>query len=438
MSKPAFELYDALGEFFLIQKRSATLDGSIPLRAAQHCIPYTEGNAAGLQLIPPFFELKIKKNRKFEISTSNPPESEPYEQTLHWLRDNAILSDDWFGILQNGPIWDRGDQAYIWTGHMIRPAENTWILSGGAYNRRAQVKTIDLIYADSKNFQPLFCALDLSEMKPGSYQIAAELGCLLGIQPGVEVKVAPLEESTAEIKAVCDFFDDQYYQQKKTKVATGKYRALKSQKNKLVQTFSKREKPKVLLVDMFKSPYKLETFKNFVTSRGIETDRKLSDTFKFIVLKSSFAVKLLWDGTYWMVKVKAHPLTEKLIQFWNKIGGEPGERFANTIAEFIWLPAATESFFNVAPWVLLKTPPGWSSVYDGVHFENAEGLRGVVRTDQLYQVSGVYRLINGPALSIKKGSPLMRILSIPRNLLNPEYQMMAREDLMTSSFASSR
>ena len=312
---------------------------------------------------------------------------------------------------------------------MIRPAENTWILNGGAFNRRAQVKTIDLIYADSQNFQPLFCALDLSEMKPGSYAIAAELGCLLGLQPGFEVKVAPVEKSTAEVKAVCDFFDDHYYEEKQTKPATGKYRALRSSKNKPVHTVSKKAAPEVLLVDMLDSPYKLDTFKNFVTSGGIGPDRKLSETCKFIVLKSAFSAKLDWDGTYWKTRVKAHPLTEKLIEIWKKVGGTAGERFANTVADFVWLPAATESFFNVAPWALMKTPPGWSSVYDGIHFENAEGLRGVVRTDQLYQVSGVYRLINGPTLSIKKGSDLMRILPIPRNLLNPEYQMKKAEDL---------
>jgi len=429
MAKPTFELYDALGEFFLLQSRSATLDGSIPLRAAQHCIPYTEGCSAGLQLVPPFFELKIKKNRKFEISTPNPPDPQFYEETLHWLKYNQILSDYWWSILENGPVWDQGDKAYIWTGYVIRPVENTWILNGGAYNRRAQVKTIDLVYADSQNFQPLFCALDLSEMKPGSYQIAAELGCLLGLQPGVEVKVAPVEDSTAELKAVCDFFDDQYYEQKKTVPATGKYRALGSSRNKPIQASSKKETTEVLLVNMFDSPYQIDTFKNFVTSLGIGPDRKLSDTFKFIILKSAYSAKLDWDGTYWKTKVKAHPLTQKLIEIWTKVGGDAGERFANTVADFVWLPAATESFFNVAPWVLMKTPPGWSSVYDGVHFENAEGLRGVVRTDQLYQVSGVYRLINGPTLNIKKGSPLMRILPIPRNLLNPEYQMKTHEEL---------
>lgn len=428
MSKPSFELYDALGEFFLLQSRSPTLDGSIPLRAAQHCIPYTEGCSAGLQLIPPWLELKIKKNRKFEISTLYPPDPQFYEETLHWLTHNGILSDEWWSILENGPIWDQGDKAYIWTGYMIRPVDGTWILNGGAYNRRAQVKTIDLVYADSQNFQPLFCALDLSEMEPGSYHISAELGCLLGIQPGIVVKVAPIEECAAEVKAVCDFFDDEYYEQKKTMPATGKYRALGLSKNKIVGESSKKETPEILLVDMLGSPYKLDTFKNFVTSHGIGPDRKLSETYPFIILKSAFSVKMDWDGTFWKPWVKAHPLTEKLIEIWTKVGGAAGERFAHTVAEFVWLPAAIESFFNVAPWVLLKTPPGWSSVYDGTHFEGAEGLRGVVRTDQLHQVSGVYRLINGPTLHIKKGSSLMRILPIPRNLLNPEYQIKTKED----------
>ena len=47
----AFEAICALPGFCRLTKRSATLDGSLPLRAAQHCSPVLEGNAAGFQVV---------------------------------------------------------------------------------------------------------------------------------------------------------------------------------------------------------------------------------------------------------------------------------------------------------------------------------------------------------------------------------------------------
>lgn len=46
------DLISVLNGFFVIEKRSETLNGSVPLRAAQGCKPLLEGNAAGFMFAP--------------------------------------------------------------------------------------------------------------------------------------------------------------------------------------------------------------------------------------------------------------------------------------------------------------------------------------------------------------------------------------------------
>src|SRR5690606_26444154 len=47
----AFDVVDALGGAASLVRRSPTLDGSVPLRVAQACLPFLEGNAFGHQIV---------------------------------------------------------------------------------------------------------------------------------------------------------------------------------------------------------------------------------------------------------------------------------------------------------------------------------------------------------------------------------------------------
>ena len=50
-SAPPVEVLRALGAFAALERRSATLDGNVPLRVAQACMPFLEGNALGWQIV---------------------------------------------------------------------------------------------------------------------------------------------------------------------------------------------------------------------------------------------------------------------------------------------------------------------------------------------------------------------------------------------------
>ena len=57
-------------DFFAIEKRSETLNGSIPLRAAQGCKPYLDGNGAGFhaRLVDPAVIRQTRKGASFVLT----------------------------------------------------------------------------------------------------------------------------------------------------------------------------------------------------------------------------------------------------------------------------------------------------------------------------------------------------------------------------------
>jgi hypothetical protein len=50
-SAPAFDAVEALSAFCRLVRRSRSLDGSLPMRALQHCPPVVHGSAAGFQVV---------------------------------------------------------------------------------------------------------------------------------------------------------------------------------------------------------------------------------------------------------------------------------------------------------------------------------------------------------------------------------------------------
>ncbi len=50
-ARPCFTVLDALGGFARLVRRTPTLDGAVPLRAAQACLPLLAGNALGWQVV---------------------------------------------------------------------------------------------------------------------------------------------------------------------------------------------------------------------------------------------------------------------------------------------------------------------------------------------------------------------------------------------------
>src|SRR5262245_38096180 len=156
----AFEAIHALPGFCRLVQRSPTLDGSLPLRAAQHCSPVFEGNAAGFQIC---LEQPIALARKrIRLSVDMTPPA--FEQTPQHVRgeiDGLVAAGlferggHWHRLLARDALPVRGTRIHLWSGFLVRPAPGVALRVGPAFNRRSRVRVLEHAIADRSGFTPL-------------------------------------------------------------------------------------------------------------------------------------------------------------------------------------------------------------------------------------------------------------------------------------------
>ena len=99
---PAFEAIQALPSLCSLIKRSPTLDGQLPLRAAQHCSPVFEGNEAGFQIVLAQ-PMALRRNRRGLKIDMTPPAFEQTQQQVGGAIDRLVEG----GLLERGGYWHR-------------------------------------------------------------------------------------------------------------------------------------------------------------------------------------------------------------------------------------------------------------------------------------------------------------------------------------------
>src|SRR5688572_9640478 len=111
--------------FFILEKRSETLDGSLPLRAAQGCKPVLDGNAAGFHLRCGLSAVIRRDRRGARLIFTDGDDvkaTEGYRSCLERLSERGLLADDgyWSRTLRRGPWWQDKNTLFIWTGLLVR------------------------------------------------------------------------------------------------------------------------------------------------------------------------------------------------------------------------------------------------------------------------------------------------------------------------------
>src|SRR6185295_421399 len=74
-----------------------------------------------------------------------------------------------------------------------------------------------------------------------------------------------------------------------------------------------------------------------------------------------------------------------------------------------------EAHFFVKPWAFTTTPPGWSSVVDGISGDGYDVMRGVVWTDRFHATPAVFDLARGRKIRVPEGAPLVEVFPVPRS-----------------------
>src|SRR5262249_54528856 len=118
-------------DVIVIEKRSPTLDGSIPVRAAQGCKPFLDGNAAGLhlRLAGPAVLHRGRDSGAIQFTDElHDRFTADYDARVEQLVERGLLGRDgyWHRRLRQDFAWREDDTLFLWTGCLVRPAVGVW------------------------------------------------------------------------------------------------------------------------------------------------------------------------------------------------------------------------------------------------------------------------------------------------------------------------
>jgi len=416
---PALDALQALAGVSRLVRRSATLDGALPLRAAQHCLPLVSGSSAGFQieLATPMTVrrrasgvVEVCVDASFSTSTRD-----RVAAALDAAVDAGVLRRDgyWNRIFRRDACPVRGDRLVLWTGWFVRPAPGLGLVVSGAYNRRSGVMVGEHVVVGSERFVPLVLQIDLSTIGDRPVTIERELGCVTPVSLSARCTVERLEAAPEVGARAVAFYDASYFREK-AKKPTSRYR-------KVQASLEASGPPEADCRFVYAGPRVLA-----VTSRWrragpdgwswwAPSERERLDQ---VVVRSMCAIATEWDGhTLGRPSTKMPRARNELADGWRKAFGAPGDSAHDFFSRYCLRFGPHEPYLLVQPWLFVATPPGWSVIVDGFHGRGYEGLRGVIATDALGTVSMVYRVFRSGRLRIAADTELLRVLPVPRAVL---------------------
>ena len=407
----------------IIEKRSATLDGSIPLRAAQGCKPLLDGNAAGfhVRLRDPAVIRVGKKGPFLQLTDEGYAKiTEDYSSKIERLVDQGILIRNgyWHKTLEKGFVWKKNNSLFLWTGRLVRPDPGVWILVSGAFNRRCLIDLTEHVITDDQAFTPLVLQLDLSSLRERVTWLDTELACLTPLKPDAGFNITSIRQEPQVGKFFCDFYDQGYLENPGDGKYIGRYRKHTAAE---LSTESDKKAECKLVVAGGPNLHQIRTFERFATAEGFSRNNSAKNRLQFAVVRNICEVRGRWDGSLVRDLVADMPdEVRHMREVWSELYGVEVLSSIEWFLEYA-LPHLgrhrAEPFLTILPWVFATTPPGWSSIVDGFPIAGLDGMRGVVSTDSFFDIPHLWQLRKPGRLKVRRGARLARVLPVPRRLL---------------------
>lgn len=425
---PCLDIVTVIEGFFRIEKRSETLDGSIPLRAAQGCKPLLDGNAAGFQVKPavPAIVRESRSGAKLVLGDEGYAiVSADYSRKIGQHVDRGFIRRDgpWHRELLRGIAWQKKGVLHLWTGHLVRPAAGVCVLVSGAWNRRCLVNLVEHVIPDDCGFVPLILRLDLASLDARDTWLDTELACLTPLCPRVAISRRSLQERAEIGRAYCEFYDSSYLEPRARGEYIGRYRRVTSG-----ETESDGAEPAECELVVAGRPafHRIGTFDYYATADGWSRRGTRQNAPQYAIVRSICEVSGRWDGLEVRdIKAEMPEEIDRLRRDWTALYG--ADHVACIDAWFAYAlgnlgPQRGEPYMNILPWVFAVTPRGWSSVIDACHVKTLAGLRGVVSTDRYFSVPPVWQFHRPGRFEIARGAALARVLPVPRRLLRAGFR----------------
>jgi hypothetical protein len=425
VTEDAFEVLDALGGFASLAKRSPTLDGAVPVRVAQGCVPLLEGNALGFQVV---FEPGLIARRKLGRSTVEVDRKlrERLERaiaaTIPRLTAQGFLRGGaWAKRFEAGVAWTERGTVRVWTGLLVRPRRGVWLRVSGTANRRnAAIDVAEAFVADDEPFVPLVVDLDV---RTDHVRLEGEIACVVPLQPGARVKTTTLEEEPALGRAHAEFYDRAYFATKAGRV-TRKYRRLVAGESRggadVGEVCVARVGPGRSTIG--RAARFLVAGETALRPRDADADDR---ALEHVTFANPVALAFSYDGHTMTVEPDARSLAsaaQAVERAWEGAFGagaiERDRRALWYLTKYVTLHPPGDPHFFVKPFAFVQTPPGWSSVVEGVHGDGYDVLRGVVSTDVFHATPAVFHVRRSlSTLRLAEGASLVRVTPVPRCLL---------------------
>jgi hypothetical protein len=431
----AFAVIDALGGLVRLARRSPTLDGSVPLRAAQGCTPLLEGNAFGVQVVlDRALGFKRRLGRWQLVADAS---AEDVQRRVRGAgpmlaaRELVRPGSTWASRLGRGLAVGEGGAIDLWTGLLVRPEAGTWTWLCGAANRRAiGYRVRPKMIPDPGGWVPLVLEI-VPEADARTLRLQGEIACLAALRPGLPVHARTLADAPEIGRGHLDFYTQAYFDAKKRGRITRRYRKLVP--GEQVAAAPPHGHSAELAVFGPPAPEITRRHACLLPTGPADAVPPTLGRLSQVRFFNAVALHVSWDGH----TLAVDPAPESgdptlagharaIAAAWRGVYGDDvlaRHRGALLyLTKYVTLHPPGEPHFFVKPWALTRTPPGWSCVIDGEPSVGFDVMRGVVHTDAFFATPSVFSLWRpGPDLDIELGQPLSRITPIPRELLEPSF-----------------
>jgi hypothetical protein len=434
----AFELWDAMGGFTQLVKRSPTLDGAVPLRVAQACAPLLEGNAFGFQIVLAK-PIRVRRRLSGLVVEVDEAVARAHRAAIPALvaRGDLPAGGAWHRALLHAPAWVERGRVRLWTGLLVRAsAPGTCLRVSNPANRRNFFVDVRECYVvERERWVPL--VLDLAVTHPlREVAISGEVACLAPLSTEATVELARLEDAPWTGRAHAKFYDEPYFSRKKGG-PTRKYRHLAagerrppSPKETSPGRASSTATARVVQV----GPAKVEVLRvtGFVDP-GRTTLRETSSEGSaptYVQFHNDVAFRASFDGHTMAVEPDARALAsgaKEVERTWASAYGsssiERDRRALWYLTKYFTPHPPGEPHFFVKPWALVETQAGWCSLLEGRQTPSWDVLRGVVATDVFHATPAVFAWRTlGAWVTVPSGEPLLRVFPVPAWLLHAPYR----------------
>lgn len=442
-SVPAvFEVLDVFEGFASLEKRSPTLDGSVPVRVAQACVPLLEGNAFGFQVV-----LHRALTLKRAIGGPRVAAAPADEAALRRLHAAALPRLAAHGLVPKGGAWHRAlakgftllegplaeRRLRLFTGLLVRPFAGIWLRLSRTANRRSALYDVEERFVpDDGGFVPLVLTIRLEAKEA---LVSGEVATLAPVAPDVRVTEMDLADAPEVGRAHAAFYDAAYFETKRGE-STGKYRKLVARER--VGEKETRAEAEARVVAAGPRNHEVRFDARFLTAKGPEPERRPDEARRLpsVVFRNAIAFTALFDGHALKVDTDRPALSRAARRVEQSFRDVYGEGFLREHEGALWYltkyvtphPPGEPHFF-VKPFAFVTTPPGWSCLLEGVPGEGYDVLRGVVSSDVFHATPAVFLVRRvGVAIRVPAGTPLLEVLPVPRRLLDAGFRVFRLPD----------